>query len=300
MCTIFTVSRQDSVYFANNEDNQLNEDETFIAFIPSQEIPSNWIYPDKNGFFTNYGFMLVGVRKNNKLLPQGGMNSCGLSYDINGLPSVPFKGNKGKPWKFGFNYFDLLMTAKNIEEVVQHFQTYEQEPHQWGAGQIHFADSRGKAVVIGINENGELGFFYKENQDYLISTNFNLNNRNDSRGFPCRRYEIANRMLENLSEKKQLDFKNCVEILDATKVDYGKNEPKTGTVYSNVFDLVKKEIYLYHLHDFSKVKRFELASELNKIMKVKHKPKYAFEDDAVFERFNFTNMSVYIIKHLFV
>lgn len=300
MCTIFTITKKDRVFYGNNEDNKLARDETFVAFIPAQKIPSNWIFPGTSNKLINFGFMLVGVRKKDKLIPQGGMNSYGLAFDINGLPHVRFKGIKGKPWKWGFNYFDLLMTNRNISEVIHHFQTHEQAARNWGAGQIHFADASGKAVIIGVNKDGELGFTFKEDKDYLLSTNFNLLNPDDNcPGYPCQRYEKASQMLKELTKQSKITVNDCSRILDAVKVEYGKTEAETGTVYSNIFDLVKKEIYLYHLHDFSKPKKFDLNIELKQGNEKREKCEYTFADNAVEERFIFERMKVHVLAELF-
>ena len=49
MCTIFTIALGDKVFFGNNEDNQRLPDETFIAFVPKQEIPLSWSTPGVDG-----------------------------------------------------------------------------------------------------------------------------------------------------------------------------------------------------------------------------------------------------------
>ena len=299
MCTIFSIAKGNKVFFGNTEDNIRKEDETFIAFIPSQNIPARWTYPDRNDIITNYGFMLLGVRQGDKLFPQGGMNEHGLAYDINFLPSVQFNGVKGKPWNCGFNYFDLLMNTKNIDEVINHFRAYTQSPHQWGAGQIHFSDATGKSVVVGINEEGDLGFSFKEDKDYLISTNFSINNRKEKIGYPCKRYDKANEKLEILSKQKQISTEDCTRILEAVKIQYGKLEPKHGTVYGNVFELVQKTIHLYHLDDFINARVFQLNSELARVQKDNRKTEFTLMDNAIEERFNFENLEVHIIDSLF-
>ena len=299
MCTIFSVSKGNKVFFGNTEDNIRKKDETFIAFIPSQKIPAKWIYPDRNDVISSYGFMLLGVRDGDKLFPQGGMNEHGLAYDINYLPSAQFNGVKGKLWNWGFNYFDLLMNTKNIDEVINHFKTYTQHPHQWGAGQIHFSDATGKAVVVGINEEGDLGFSFKDNDDYLISTNFSINNQKDKIGYPCKRYDIANKKLEILSKQKQISTEDCTRILEAVKIQYGKLEPAHGTVYGNVFELVQKTIHLYHLDNFSNSRIFKLNSELARVQKDNRKTEFTFIDYAKEERFNFEMIKVHLINNLF-
>ena len=297
MCTIFTISKNGEVFFCNNEDNQRNTDETFIAFFPPQNFPSEWIFPDTTDTLNSFGFVLVGVRKGDKLFPQGGMNEYGLAYDINALSNVWFKGIEGKAWIGGFNYFDLLMINKDITDILNHYQTYYQSAKHWGAGQIHFADATGQAMVAGITKNGELGFTFMEDKRYLLSTNFSLLNPDNKEGYPCQRYDKAEEMLEQLVKKDQISVGELTNILDAVKLEYGKLGPNIGTVYSNVCDLTRKELYLYHLHDFSKVKKFDLTKELKN--EYKNRQEFIFADNAEKERFTFEKMHVYIIVELF-
>ena len=299
MCTIFSVSKEDHVFFGNTEDNIRKRDETFIAFIPSQKFPAKWIYPNRDDYLTNYGFVLLGVREGNILYPQGGINEHGLAYDINALPLAHFNGVEGNPWKGGFNYFDLLMTAKNIEEVIEHFATHKQHSRQWGAGQIHFADANKKSVVLGIDEQGNLGGIQKDSKEYLVSTNFSLNNSNSKIGYPCWRHETASNMLEDLSNQEFIDQEDCKKILDAVKIQYGKQEPNHGTVYGNVFDLIQKNLWLYHLDDFSETRMFQVMQELKHIEKNQIQSTSRFADDSIEERFNFKIIDVRIIDSLF-
>jgi penicillin V acylase-like amidase (Ntn superfamily) len=299
MCTIFSVSKENHVFFGNTEDNIRKRDETFIAFIPSQKFPAKWIYPGREGNFTNYGFMLLGVREGNYLYPQGGINEHGLAYDINALPLAYFNGIEGKAWKTGFNYFDLLMTTKNLDEIAEHFDTYNQNPRQWGAGQIHFADALGKSAVFGIDKEGNLGRVFKGSQNYLVSTNFSLNNTDDKIGYPCKRHETASNHLEILSKQEHITQEDCRQILDEVKIQYGKKEPNHGTVYGNVFNLANKEIWLYHLDDFSTHRTFQLDSELERVKKNKIKSDYIIGDDSVEKRFIFSEMEVNIIDQFF-
>lgn len=297
MCTIFSVCKNSNVFFCNNEDNKRKTNETFIAFFPPQTVPSDWIFPDTTGTLNSYGFVLVGVREGDILFPQGGMNEHGLAYDINALPKMLFKGIEGKPWSSAFNFFDLLMVNKDISDILEFYQIYNQPTRQWGAGQIHFADATGNAMIAGITKEGELGFAFREDKEYLLSTNFSLLNPDNKEGYPCQRYDTAEEMLEQLNRKEQLTVEQLVNILDAVKLEYGKLGPNVGTVYSNIFDLTRKELYLYHLHNFSEVRRFDFNQELKKVYA--YNQEYRFAEDAEKERFKFEKMHVYIIEELF-
>jgi hypothetical protein len=94
-------------------------------------------------------------------------------------------------------------------------------------------------------------------------------------------------------------MRNCAEILNSVKIQYGKKEPHHGTVYGNVFDLVHKEIQLHHLDDFSKAKTYSLKDELERVKDRMLRSDYRISDNSIEERFNFSKMEVRIIDHLF-
>jgi hypothetical protein len=48
----------------------------------------------------------------------------------------------------------------------------------------------------------------------------------------------------------------CESILDAVHTEY--------TQYSNIYDLKKRIVYLYHFHDFDNVIEIDLLEELKK------------------------------------
>jgi len=278
-CTIFTASKNGKTLTGNNED--FCSTNAIIRFIPPSQ--------------GKYGRVFVGF--NGDANYQGGMNEHGLAFDINALPKMFFKGIEGNPWRSGFNFFDLLMVNKDISDILKFYQTYHQPTQQWGAGQIHFADVSGNAMVAGITKEGELGFNFKEDKEYLISTNFSLLNPENRVGYPCERYSTAERMLEQLIKEEKISVEKLANILGAVKLKYGKLGPNIGTVYSNICDLTRKILYLYHLHNFSEVKRFDLKKELKK--DYTYSQEYTFADNAERERFIFEKMQVYIIEELF-
>jgi hypothetical protein len=65
-CSIITISRGDSVYFAGNDD-YINPDSYY------------WVEP---GDSSKYGVIWIGAQDD----PQQGINEKGLAYDANGLP----------------------------------------------------------------------------------------------------------------------------------------------------------------------------------------------------------------------
>ena len=295
MCTIFTIALGDKVFFGNNEDNQRLPDETFIAFVPKQEIPLSWSTPGVDGSTSIHGFMLVGVREGNSLLPQGGINDQGLCYDINGLPSFPFNGQEGVPWRDWFNAFDILWHCSTVREVEEWFLTHECTFPVWGGGQFHVADATGDAMVMSINQDGNYSFSGKNRKNFLVSTNFNLANKENRWGnYPCPRFVTATEMLKKIEVEDELTTEACAKILDAVHIEYKNNN---GTVYSNVYDLKNLKAYIYHLHDFEKVVEFDLTYELSRMESNMSERDFNMAGSNLFSKFE--GVRIYLIHDLF-
>ena len=295
MCTIFTIALGNKVLFGNNEDNQRLPDETFVAFVPKQEIPRSWSTPGVEGSTMIHGFMLVGVREGNRLFPQGGINDQGLCYDINGLPSVSFNGQNGNPWRLWFNSFDILWHCSTVRDVENWFLTHETTFPIWDGGQFHVADATGDAMVMSIDEHGSYAFSWKGMNDFLVSTNFNLVNKENRWGkLPCIRFETATKMLGEINSEEKLTLRACASILDAVHIEYSNNN---GTVYSNVYDLVNLKAYVYHLHDFERVMEFDLIDELSKMESNEAAKRFKMEGGSLFS--NFDGVRIHLIHELF-
>ena len=122
-CTIVTLNINNKIFFCNNEDYKRPIDGTFISFTPPQEIPKKWNLPNLDGLDEIYGFSLVGSKFDNRLYPQGGINSEGLCYDMNALPPISLKERKGETWSDATNFYDLLWRNKTVEDVIDWFKT---------------------------------------------------------------------------------------------------------------------------------------------------------------------------------
>jgi hypothetical protein len=295
-CSIVTVTINNKIYFCNNEDERRPKDGTFILFVPPQEVPNKAILPDVEGTSEIYGFSLVGSKYDDGLYPQGGINSEGLCYDINGLPSVTLnKKKKGNQWKCTMNFFDLLWTNKTIKDIINWFETYE-FPFPDSDVQIHFADAFGNAAIISTNKDNELVFTEKGSKKYLVSTNFNVANTDNAYFYPCKRFDAATEVCEKLVKKNDVSVADCEEILKASHVEY-KNE--AGTLYSNIFDLNEKKIYLYHIGNFDQRVEFNLAKELVFKDVESEVDKYTIGYYFKPYKYQFDGMRIYTISKLF-
>ncbi len=156
-CTIFSVAKEESVFFGNNEDwrNPL----TYV-----------WVEPVGDG---KYGVLCVGF---DDLGPQGGINEKGLAFDGNALPYIPIKTypERIQPSEAIVNKI-ILRKCATVEEAIAMARSYD-----WGtiysgkfAGQYLLADATGDACVLGFGADGELAVTRKPKGDgFIVSTNF--------------------------------------------------------------------------------------------------------------------------------
>lgn len=129
--------------------------------------------------------------------------------------------------------------------------------------QMHFADATGDAVIISAGTDGEVVFTRKPPGDgFLVSTNFNVANPANSISYPCRRYDKARELLNQMvNQGEQLTAQDAASVLDAVHAEAG-----TGwTIGSLVADLPRGLVYLYYFYQFDQpvvlnVKE-EIASE---------------------------------------
>jgi tetratricopeptide (TPR) repeat protein len=236
-CTIFNAAKNGLVLAGNNED--LNSTDSRI-----------WFYPPQAG---KYGYIYVGF---DSYGIQGGMNDRGVFFDFNALKFAKMNPSPEKPgiksWR---GFIDTIMTeCATVEDVVALLGKYNLA--WWGPYQVMFADATGASAVIGADRNGELSVIRKKGT-YQVSTNFSLANPDfGAITYPCYRYEITNRMLEQMGELTVDYFR---KILAAAH-----QEGANPTIYSNICDLTNKEIYLYNFHNFEEVAKLDLREEFKK------------------------------------
>ena len=251
-CTIFTVNISDTIYFGNNEDYRLPR--TYMWLVPSQEITPLF------ETITTYGFVAFGFRYNDDPADgyaQGGMNDQGLCVDGNGLPAIPMNPHPEREVPYTNVLEQTLFECANVSEVIHWYQTHYLGS-VWSC-QIHYADASGDAVVISVGLDGEFAFTRKNSSHYLVSTNFNL--ANPANGwYPCSRYSTATSMLASITDEVELTVGACRDVLDAVH-----QEGEYGTKYSNIFDPVNLEFYLFYNHNFDKRVSLDLLSELENV-----------------------------------
>lgn len=240
-CTIFSVSRGESVFFGNNED--WKDPNTYY-----------WVEPPEAG---GYGVLCFGF---DNLYPQGGINEKGLAFDANALPKITMKKNPEgiKPYRAIINTI-IMHKCATVSEAIETAGSYDWSQCYGGRldGQFMLADPSGDAVVVGADEDGNLVFTRKpEGDGFLVSTNFNRAwPENRYGGYPCRRYETAVKMLEEIESGEDLTVEYLASILDEVHAE-GR---KINTLYSNIFDLKNGLVHLYYWHRFDRAVTFDVA-----------------------------------------
>ena len=240
-CTGFTYSEENQVLVGSNED--WNDYDFWIRFFPAEN--------DKYGrlIFENHWPISPDPDWH---CPQNGMNDQGLFYDCFATPPLLPVNSSYKPYYYDSNdYYRYslesyaLSVCSTVDEVLDIYDDYNLEHME--RYQVLWVDTTGASVVI---EGDDIVF---KDGDYQVVTNF-IQTHPWLGGYPCWRYDTAVNMLEVMSE---LSVEYFTSICDATH--------QTGqypSVYSNVYDLNEKILYLYYFYNYDNVVEINLEEEL--------------------------------------
>jgi len=227
-CTGFSISKGDLVLFGNNED----------SINPNTKV---WYVPAENG---KYGRVYFGF---DDFYPQGGMNEKGLVFD--GFATSPNKVKKSldKP-AFSGNLMDKVMSeCATVDEALEIFGRYNLA--FLDQAMVFIADANGDSAII---EGDDI---VRKKGRYQVCTNF-YQSSTKKEDIRCERYKIATAMLEDTDD---VSVRLCKRVLAATHM-----EAPTPTLYSNVYDLKRQIVYLYHFHNFQNEVVIDLKAELAK------------------------------------
>jgi penicillin V acylase-like amidase (Ntn superfamily) len=227
-CTAFLAVQGDMVLAGNNED----------FFNPRTKV---WFIPATEG---KYGRVYFGF---DNFVPQGGMNERGLFWD--GFATAPRKVTRGadKPKYIGNLNDKVMAECATVEEVLAVFDRYFLD--NMGGHQLMFGDAKGDSVII------EGDALVRKKGRFQVVTNFRQS-LTPAGQETCERYQTAVRMLEQSNEISVPLFRR---ILTAVH-----QEADSPTLYSNIYDLKRRVVYLYHFHNFENVVVLDLAEELKK------------------------------------
>jgi len=233
-CTAFLASGEDGVLFGNNED----------FWNPATKM---WFVTAAEG---GYGAMFFGF---DNLSPQGGMNEAGLAFDGFATRPKPVTETAEKESFNGNLVLKVMTECATIAEVLKVYQGYDLARME--RFMLMFADATGDSVIIEGDE------FIRKSGGFQVVTNFYQSEDPTGKnaygeGKACSRFEVANRML---GRTKRVNISDAREVLDAVHI-----EGESNTLYSNIYDLDDRLVYVYNFHDFDNEVVIDLSEELKK------------------------------------
>jgi hypothetical protein len=224
-CTVLYATDGEWMLGGNNED----------WYNPLTKV---WFIPGEAGSF---GRVYFGV---DDYYPQGGMNDQGLFFDGLALETEMPVSMEGK--EYGGNLTDRAMAeCATVECVVGLFERYYMSEVLYG--QFLFGDATGESAIV------EADAVIRQRGGYQVATNFAQSTTSPEES-GCWRYRTA---VEGLQAIESLSVEAVRDVLDATH-----QSGPAQTLYSNVYDLKDKVVYLYYFHNFDEVVVLDLAEEL--------------------------------------
>jgi hypothetical protein len=226
-CTVFYASDGGLALGGNNEDywNPF----TKMWFLPAQDGQHGRVY---------FGF--------DDFIPQGGMNDAGVFFDGLGVENVTVP-LQGKPVYGGILMDKAMADCATVQCVLNVFDTYDRGG-TWN-GQLLVGDATGDAAII------EPLAIIRKTDWYLLATNF-YQSQTRPEDITCWRYKTAQAMLDEAGKPSVDLFR---DVLGAVH-----QEGQAQTLYSNVYDLKQRLVYLYFFHDFEHEIVLNLDEELAK------------------------------------
>ena len=229
-CTVFYAADDEVALGGNNEDG-------------TNPLTKMWFLPAEKG---KYGRVYFGY---DNFYPQGGMNDQGLFFDA--TATAPYEADqKSRPMYPGILLEKVMEESANVEEALKLFSQYRFYNLRVEGVMILIGDKTGDSAVL------EGDVVLRKTGRYQVLTNFRQS-AFEKGPYPCPRFTTAVNMLEGADSLSIELFK---QILDATHLE----SPAPDTQYSNIYDLNRGIVYLYHFHNFENVIEIHLDEELKK------------------------------------
>ncbi len=227
-CT--TVYATDGVQMLGGNNEDFVDPLTKVSFVPASEGTFGRVYFGYENWWT-----------------EGGMNDQGLFFD--GLAvgiEVPVV-LEGKQLYGGTSFIDYVMArCATVSCVVDMYETtYTEETWAW---QYLFGDATGESVIIEPRE------MLRQRGGYQVATNF-YQSATPEEERDCWRYDTATQMLDGSPGL-------TVEYMRDVMAAVHQPGPGSRTLYTNVYDLANRLVYLYYYHDYEHVVVIDLEDEL--------------------------------------
>lgn len=231
-CLILFITDGRNILIANHEDWYANDAE--VSFVPAEG--------------KGYGMLYFDFAS--EKTAQGGLNTAGLFFDGTRTPFAPYPANQSKPDCHCYIWKKILAECSTAEQALSYIRKYRvpeiEDVH------ILLADRTGNSIVIGIyNDSLQV---HRRRKNYQLLTNFNLTNPSYGDEPACTRFAKADSML---SADSAATVDNLEKILSQT-------HQGALTVYSNIYNLMTGEVYIYQKANFRKKVKLNLANELKK------------------------------------
>lgn len=240
MCTIFCGASGDEVLVGNNED-------WFDPFSQVWYVRPEGAELDGRRFAAGrYGRVYFGYT-NVAMFMQGGMNEAGLFFDYTAQAHQEMKKSAGKPRHESDLMDEWLASCATVEQVLERMDRIHWVPMEHAC--VFLADASGASAIY---EGDEVVHRQGRTQ---VGTNFRQSTTPPAE-VTCTRFEIASGMLQASEELSVASFRR---VLSAVHQEGGAK-----TVYSNIYDLKRKLVSLYHFHDFEHEVQIDLAAELGR------------------------------------
>jgi len=232
-CTTVYATDGQQMLGGNNEDSR-------------EPLTKVWFVPAKQGTF---GLVLFGY---GNYRAQGGMNDQGLYFDFLTIPTeVPILLEGKQPYT-GTNLmaYDAMAQCASVACVMGMFEKYY-DAEAWSM-QVFFGDATGESVII------EPQAMLHQHGGYQVATNFLQSTvALEERADYDPRYKTASQMLAGSPVLS-------VEIMRDVMAAVHQGGPGNMTVYTNIYDLVNRMVYLYYFLDYEHVAVIDLEEELAK------------------------------------
>ncbi len=240
MCTIFSAADKDIALGGNNED--FVDPYTCLWYVS----PEGGMVGEREFAGGQYGRVYFGYKRD-PLFMQGGMNEKGLFFDYTACPYLEITRTVGKPVFEGDLMDPAMAECATVEEALAYLDQYH-----WTAMEracLILSDASGASAIL---EGDEI--LYKQGR-YQVLTNF-YQSKTTAKEIGCTRFQIATEMLQAEAEISVDLFRRVLSAV--------RQEGRAQTVYSNIYDLKRQLVYLYHFHDFEHVIEIDLEAELEK------------------------------------
>lgn len=224
-----------------------------------------WFLPAEKGKF---GRVFFGY---NEASPQGGMNEEGLFFDIYRITNPTYAPSDPQKLTYKGNLAEkILEECSTIEQAITLARKYNLPG--LGYTKYMFVDSNGDSAIGSWDWSRNDLSIVRKNNDYQLLGD-------------------GEWILQQLFEKdrQNISIERFRMMLDAAHKEF-------KTVYSNVYDLKKREVYVYNQSNFDKVIKFNLADELPKGKHFYELPKLFPKNQPNFV-VNYHQKNIYSITH---